>query len=238
MGTRRIIVSGASRGIGETICHLLLKEGHNVIGIARDYSNTNNHKNFKRIALDLNDTKAMETTVGSLVKEYPDIDGLINNAGAGKFASLEEFSIKQIEALLQLNLHSAILLTRMLITTLKKQKRSDIVFMGSESGLQGARYGSVYCATKFGLRGFAQSLRHECASNNLHVGIINPGMVRSSFFDQLKFEPGTSRDNALQLEDVANTVLSLLNAPDHVMIEEINLNPLIKIVKKKHSSNN
>ncbi len=234
MQQRKILITGASRGIGKAVCDSLLGAGHTVIGIARSFKDTKiRDQKFTPLSLDLSDTESVETAIQSLLREHSDISGLVNNAGTGLFGSLEEFSLRQIEQSLQINLISSILLTRLMINTLKKQMRSDIVFIGSESGLTGGRYGSVYSAAKFGLRGFAQSLRHECANNNSHIGIINPGMVRSNFFDHLAFEPGESKENALLAEDVSAAVMTLFQAPDHAMIEEINLNPLKRVVRKK-----
>ena len=68
---------------------------------------------------------------------------------------------------------------------LKRNGNSRVIYMGSEAALRGAKRGSLYCAAKFGLRGFAQSLRQECASSGVHVSIINPGMVNTPWFDRL-----------------------------------------------------
>ena len=116
---------------------------------------------------------------------------------------------------------------------LKQHDRSDIIFIGSESALKGGRYGSIYSAAKFGLRGAAQSLRHECAGSNCHVGIIQPGMTDTGFFDTLSFQPGPHKNNSLLAEDIATATLSMLNAPDNAVVEEIVVNPIQHVVQKK-----
>ena len=125
------------------------------------------------------------------------------------------------------------IVARAFITLLKKQSHGNLIFMGSEASLSGGRQGSLYCAAKFGLRGFAQSLRQECAPAGVHVGIVNPGMVRSEFFDALDFEPGVDDANALGVDDVIGAILLMLNARANAVIEEINLSPLKSVVKKK-----
>ncbi|MDO6459092.1 SDR family oxidoreductase [Granulosicoccaceae sp. 1_MG-2023] len=230
MSEKHYLVSGSSRGIGLAISEALLAAGHRVTGIAR--STPALHGRYEHIALDLSDAEAVRRALEPRLKQTC-FDGLINNAGAGLFGSLEEFSWAQIEASLRLNLLSAMQLTRLLIPQLKRQARSDIVFIGSESALQGGRYGSVYSAAKFGLRGFAQSLRHECAGSNTHVGIVQPGMVRSDFFNDLHFGPGPDAAHALLPADVAAAVMQMLNAPDHALIEELIVNPRQHVVKKK-----
>ncbi len=163
------------------------------------------------------------------------IDGVVCNAGTGQFGALENFSADQITQNIQLNLISPLILLKVLLPGLKQHARSDIVFIASESALQGGRYGSVYSAAKFGLRGAAQSLRHECASANCHVGIVNPGMVKTDFFSNLDFEPGNAPEHALQANDVADAVLSMLNTADNAVVEEINVKPRQHVVQKKRS---
>ena len=80
-------------------------------------------------------------------------------------------------------------MTRALIPLMKKQKKGKIIFIGSDSALQGGKQGSIYSVAKFGLRGFSQALRDECAKSKVHISIVNPGMVRTDFFDELSFSP-------------------------------------------------
>jgi 3-hydroxy acid dehydrogenase / malonic semialdehyde reductase len=118
------------------------------------------------------------------------------------------------------------------LPTLKKRKDGKIILMGSESALQGAKQGSIYCATKFALRGFAQSLRHECRHAGIAVTLINPGPVNTPFFDKLDFAPASLEENAIHPNWIAKTILHLLSLDNHAVIEEINLQPMIRIIKK------
>ena len=65
---------------------------------------------------------------------------------------------------------------------MKKIGKGDVIFIGSEAALNGSRKGTIYCASKFALRGFAQALRDECSKSSIRVTIINPGMVKTGFF--------------------------------------------------------
>ena len=240
--SRTCLISGISRGIGAATAKKLLMAGHNVLGLSRSTANPDNdwlpehlRGNLTLTECDVTDTAQLENVIPQLQREHP-IDCVICNAGVGRFGSLEEFSLKQIQRLINTNLLSHIYLCRLSLPSLKQRERSDIVFIGSESALAGGRYGAVYSASKFGLRGFSQSLRHECAGSNCHVGLINPGMVRTDFFETLEFEPGANEDNALLSSDVADAVLQLIESPDHAVIEEINVNPLKRVVNKKGKS--
>ena len=236
---RTIVVTGASSGIGRAIALLLLEQGHKVIGIARDFSKApNNEERFKPVSVDLSDLDKLPAFLDELVREYKTIDGIICCAGNGRFGSLEEFSYGQIRSLLEINLTSQVYLVRALLPGLKQRARGDIIFMGSEAALAGGKRGAVYSAAKFGLRGLAQSLREECASNGVRVSIINPGMVKTAFFDNLDFSHGEEPDNYIQPEDVARAALTILDAREGTVFDEINLSPQKKVVRFSRSDRN
>ena len=231
---RKILVTGASRGIGRAIAEALIQEGATVIGIARDFSTEDElPKKLSPVPLDLTQLDKLPEEIKTLAKQHPDISGIIFNAGEGRFGSLEEFSPTQIRHLIDLNLTSQILLARELLPNMKRNKQGDLIFIGSEAALSGSRKGSVYCATKFALRGFAQSLREECSNSGIRSTIINPGMVKTGFFDSLSFEPGDAEENYILPQDVADAVLALLSARPGTCFDEINLSPLKKVIKFK-----
>ena len=230
---RYVLVTGGSRGIGYACCQLLGQAGFHTISLSRTPAAsplaTNTH-----ISVDLSEIDATSVAVKSVLAEY-NISALVCNAGYGDIGSLENFSPSQIQQSIALNLISPLCIARDCIPALRKQARSDIVFIGSTSALQGARYGSLYSAAKFGLRGVAQALSHEVASANCHVGIVQPGSVRTSFFDDLSFEPGPDEAHALHAEDVAHAVSSMLTSPDRAVINELIVQPRQHVVQKSKS---
>ncbi len=228
--TNCTLVTGGSKGIGRAIVERLHARKQAVVYLSRSPGEPLD--NCTHVATDLNNLEQTEKHINDVMSSFG-ISNVICNAGCGQFGSLENFSPQQIKNSIQLNLISPLLIARMLLPTLKAQPRSNLIFIGSESGLQGGRYGSVYSAAKFGLRGATQALKHECANANCHVGIVNPGLVRTDFFSSLSFEPGKEADMALQAKDVANAVLTLIDSPDHAIIDEINLSPIKHVVTKK-----
>lgn len=230
---RYVLVTGGSRGIGLACCQKLGETGFHTVSLSRTPPSislpTNTH-----IIVDLSDPNATGSAVKRVLSEY-DISALVCNAGRGDIGSLENFSSSQIQHSIALNLISPLCIARDCIPALRKQDRSDIVFIGSTSALQGARYGSLYSAAKFGLRGVAQALSHEVASANCHVGIVQPGSVRTSFFDELSFEPGPDEAHALQAEDIADAVKSMLTSPDRAVITELVIQPRQHVVQKRKS---
>jgi 3-hydroxy acid dehydrogenase / malonic semialdehyde reductase len=234
---RTILVTGASSGIGRAIAKDLLQQGHDVIGVSRDCTQFKVPRdNFHPIQLDLSNIDALPETIRTVAQQFPALDAVIFSAGAGRFGSLEEFSYEQIQTLMTLNFTSPVFITRALLPHLKRKSRSDLIYIGSEAALTGSRKGTIYCASKFALRGFTQALRAECSKDQVRVCLINPGMVKTPFFDTLTFAPGDDETNYLIPEDVAEAVSYVINSRAQIIVDEINLNPATKVVKKKPNS--
>lgn len=231
---RTILVTGASSGIGRAVARNLLQQGHTVIGVSRDCRKfTRQMDNFSSVQLDLSQINDLPQKIRELQQTFPEIDAVVFSAGMGQFGSVEEFSYPQIEALMTINFTSQVFLTKALLPALKRKASSDLIFIGSEAALKGSRKGAVYCASKFALRGFTQALREECSKSNVRVCLINPGMVRTAFFEHLTFEPGDDESNTILPEDVAHAVSYVLGSRSQIVIDEINLSPLNKVVKFK-----
>jgi len=231
---RTLLVTGSSSGIGRAIAKKLLQQGHIVIGTSRDCSQfTHIHNNFFPFEIDFSQLELIPEKLKSLEKTYPLLDGVVFSAGYGQFGSIEQFSYSQIEQLLSVNFTSQAFITRALLPGLKRKKHCNLIYIGSEAALKGSRKGAIYCASKFALRGFTQALREECGTSSVRVSLINPGMVKTDFFEPLNFQPGDDESHFLLPEDIAETVSYILNSSNHIVINEINLNPANKVIKFK-----
>jgi NADP-dependent 3-hydroxy acid dehydrogenase YdfG len=228
---RKFLVTGASRGIGRAIATRLLDAGAPVVGVGRDFTAWRSPPaGFVPVTLDLARLDALPQQLQALVKAHADLSGVVANAGGGRFGHLEQFSPVQIRTLVDINLTQHLLVARAVLPLLKRRGRGDLIFIGSEAALRGGAKGAVYAACKFGLRGLAQSLRQECAASGVRVGIINPGMVDTDFFDGLGFRPGADPHNHLRPGDVAELVYAMLSAPPGTVVDEISLSPLKKVI--------
>jgi short-subunit dehydrogenase len=234
MKDKCFLVTGSSSGIGRAITIKLLDSGAKVIGIARNHSKPKlEHKNYLTYSIDLSKFNDLEKIIKKIIQDHPEINGLVSNAGYGEFGPLENFSVNDISSFFSMNLTSHIIITKCLLPHLKKKEIGDIIFMGSEASLTGEKNGTLYCSAKFGLRGFSQALRKDVSNSNIRVCIINPGMVRTNFFNNLKFSPGEDINNAVSEEDISNVVLSILTLGRNTVVDEINLSPLKKVIKFK-----
>jgi 3-hydroxy acid dehydrogenase / malonic semialdehyde reductase len=232
----QVLVSGSSSGIGLAMTKKLLEKGYSVIGLDKSApADKMPADRFSFFEIDLSDSKALIAALPELLKSIDgSIRALVNNAGLGRMGFLEQLSVADLQLVMQVNFMSHAIITKAVLPRLKQQQAlADIVFLGSEAALNGARQGSIYCASKFALRGFAQALREECAKSDVRVTLINPGAVRTPFFDDLSFEPGPLPSNAIEPGDIAEALLTILEMRAGTVIEEINLSPMTHVWQRK-----
>lgn len=227
------LVTGASSGIGLEVCRRLRSLGYRIIGIARHFDAESKRICDHAIEQDLSDIEQLPEFFASLAKQYPSTSLLVANAGRGLFGSVEELSARDIADLVNLNLTSQILLARAFVPLFKSNRRGDLIFLGSEATHQAGRKGTAYCASKFGLRGFAQALRQEVANRGIRVCLINPGLVDTPFYDLLNFRPGQQEGQFLTAEDVADTVEWVLKSSSGMVLDEINLTARNHVIEFK-----
>ena len=234
MKDKCVLVTGSSSGIGYEITSHLLDLGAKVIGIARDHDKSDlENKNYTTYNCDVSVHDKFEILLKQILKKHPQINCFVSNAGYGNFGPLENYSTLQITKFLATNLTAHLVITKYLLPHFKRNKMGDIIFIGSEAGLSGAKNGSLYCTAKFGLKGFSEALSKDVSNNNIRVTIINPGMVRTDFFKNLNFEPGDSEENAISVRHISSTVVYILSLDRNTIIDEINLSPLKKAIKFK-----
>jgi|TARA_B110000483_G_scaffold162567_1_gene192676 3-hydroxy acid dehydrogenase/malonic semialdehyde reductase len=230
-----VVITGASSGIGLALVKALLEQGYAVLGIANNFEKAGlDHPDFSSRSINLADIDALEESMSAVLSDIDmPVKALINNAGIGRMGFLEQLSVKDIRLVMDTNLTSQIIVTKAFLPLLKKQGEGDILFMGSEAALKGARQGSIYCASKFAVRGFSQALRDECGKSGVRVTLINPGAVRTPFFEKLQFEPGPAPENAIEPEDISGAISMVLAARQGTVFDEITLSPRNHVWKKK-----
>ncbi len=194
MDKKYAIVTGYSSGIGKAICDLLKENSYKIICLKTR----------------LEDTKALEIEIKDILKQC-DISLLINCAGIGIFQPHEEISIEKIKELIDINLTAPIVLTKLLLRSLKKTK-GTIINISSIEATKHSKFSALYTATKSGLRDFSLCLFEELRKADVKVASINPDITKTNFFDDLQFEPSSQKDSYLDPFDVAQNVLVILNS--------------------------
>lgn len=169
-----ILVTGASKGIGNVIAKELLSSG-NVYVTARNESLLQKVNCAGYFVCDLADEKSL-VKLGDYIEENK-IDVLINNAGEYIYRSIDKFSCDEINHILALNLKAPMYLTSRAVKNMKQNKFGRIVNIGSISGVMGEANAGLYSASKSGLLGFTKSAALELAEFGITVNTINPGWV-------------------------------------------------------------
>lgn len=231
----KVLISGASSGIGLSISKKLLsKSSYEIVAISRDFSKVDISSDlFHKYEIDLSKIESLPQKLQSILKDHEDINTLILSAGQGIFGKIEELSFLDIKYLMDLNFLSSSYIVKTFLPSLKKKDNANIIFLGSTAAIQGQKEGTIYCSSKFAIRGFAQALREECSSSNVRVSIIQPGMVRTPFYDNLHFEPKTGPLHALQAEDISEIIELMLSLDPRVSLDEIIISPQKKSISFK-----
>lgn len=224
------IVTGASSGIGAAFSKMLVNEGATVYGLARSTDKLallqkQLGDGFHPVTMDVTDYAALESWVQETFKGEHLPDVLVNNAGLGFFGNVDELPMEQWHMMMDVNLSAVFYLTR-LITPLMKQNEHvcHIANIASVAGLMGNPQISAYNATKFGLRGFSESLFKELRYDGIKVTCFFPGSIATNFFDSI--ESVELHDNMMQPADVAETLRHVLSTPDNYLINEVTMRPL------------
>jgi short-subunit dehydrogenase len=179
LGGRTALVTGASGGLGHAIARGLARRGASLVLSARrvDVLESLAAETDGRVVVsDLADRHAVER----LAEEAGAVDVLIANAGVSVAGPVETASIEEIDRVLDVNLRAPIVLARLLCAGMAERGGGHIVFISSLNGKVGTVRTSLYAATKFGLRGFAQSLREDLRSRGVGVSTIFPGFIRDA----------------------------------------------------------
>jgi NAD(P)-dependent dehydrogenase (short-subunit alcohol dehydrogenase family) len=153
---------------------------------------------------------------------------LLNNAGLGQFGPVDDLPLDEWDVQMDTNLRGVFLCTREAVPTMREQNEDSgfgghVVNVASIAGLLGNPNLTAYNASKFGLRGFSEALMKEVRDDGIRVTCIYPGSIETNFFDVAGVE---MTDNPLQPEDVAATVMHVLESPANHLISELVMRPL------------
>lgn len=224
------IVTGASSGIGAEFSKDLVKKGAKVYGLARNIDKLNKIQEeigsqFVPVKMDITDAPALEKWVNKTFTGNVTPDVLINNAGIGYFANVDDLKIEEWFTMLNVNLSGVFLLTRLIVPLMKdKEEICHIVNISSIAGIMGNPELSGYNASKFGLRGFSDALFKELRYDGIKVSCFFPGSIATEFFDSP--ESIKQHPNMMRAKDVSSTLIHVLETPDNFLINEIIMRPL------------
>jgi short-subunit dehydrogenase len=175
-----VLITGASSGIGRICAEYLLKKGYQVYGTSRKQSDLKNYS-FKMISMNVNNDDSVKKAVNNIMKKTGRIDVLINNAGFGISGAIEETTVDKAKEQFETNFFGIHRVCKEILPNMRKHGSGCIINISSIGGLLGLPFQGLYCATKFALEGYSESLRMEVKSFGIKVVLIEPGDIKTQF---------------------------------------------------------
>jgi 3-oxoacyl-[acyl-carrier protein] reductase len=225
------VVTGAGRGIGRAIAVELGKLGARVVLTAR--SRTELEETARTIGLsasvvpaDVRKKEELQRLFEHTATAIGPVDVLVNAAGLGIFGPVAGFKDEDFETLIQTNLRGIFFTVRFVLPSMIERKRGHIINIASIAGKVGSANRAVYCASKFGVVGFTESLAEEVRQHGIRASVICPGSTDT------RFSPGETsgkaRERMLSPADIAHAVRMIVLQEPNSFISEIIMRPTQK----------
>ncbi len=240
MDNKVAIVTGASSGIGYATSLKLSKAGIRVVAGARRIDRLQdlekqiieNNGEILIQKLDVTSKSDCDSLANATVNKWGKIDVLINNAGLMPLSYFRYGKVEEWEQMVDVNIKGVLYCTSAVVPYMLQQKSGHIINISSVAGRVVFAGGSVYCATKHAITAFSEGLRKELSpKDNIRVSCIEPGVVSTELLESITDETMTGYIQAtkdmeiLQSEDIANAISYVIQAPDHVNINEVLIRP-------------
>ena len=220
------VITGASSGVGKSLAIQLSDAGYKVVLAARSEDKLNviaeeiqkMGGNCLVVPTDVSQPEQINNLKDRTL-EYGDVFVVINNAGLGKFCKIEDVTLEDWNRQLDVNLRATFLVSQAFIHGMKRRKKGTLVFMNSVAGKKGYPYSAAYVASKYGMRGLADSLREELREDNIKVISIHPGAVDTPFWDGAGVN--FPREEMLDTNTLAQSIVHAIQSPGNFTIEEL-----------------
>ena len=216
------LVTGASSGIGREVARLLAQRGYATVLIARRVDRLNelarelsHHAPSTPLGIDLSEPGALKLGIEIVASRHPRIDVLVNNAGFGDYRALLDQPLEAHRRLYEVNYFAAVALTRALLPGMIERRRGHVINIASMSTKFGPWGHGAYAGAKAALIALTQSLACEYASAGVHFSYVNPGVVRTEFFNGAEYRPldGQIARHGISAQRVARSIVRLLDRP-------------------------
>jgi NAD(P)-dependent dehydrogenase (short-subunit alcohol dehydrogenase family) len=188
--TDSVLITGAGTGFGLATALYLAERRFQVYASVPDLGQregvdaaaAERGVSLRVLRLDVTDQESIRSAVDTIIEESGSIYGLVNSAGLGLRGFFEDLSEGEIRRLFDVNVFGVMAVTRAVLPTMRAARRGRIVIISSAGGRTASMTISAYCASKFALEGFGESLALELAPLGLHVSLIEPGLVMTAHF--------------------------------------------------------
>ncbi|QOY36006.2 SDR family NAD(P)-dependent oxidoreductase [Anaerobacillus isosaccharinicus] len=226
-----IVITGASSGIGLTLALDVAKKGGTPVLLARSTDKLQRASaEILKVTgivapfytLDVSDNEAVLKTFAHILEKHTRVDVLINNAGYAIFDTFIEAKLEDIKGMFDVNVFGLIACTKAVLPAMLKKNSGHIINIASQAGKLATPKSSVYSATKHAVLAITNSLRMELMDTSIFVSAVNPGPIKTPFFDRADVTGNYTKNvEKLMLEPafVSEKILQLIDKPKR----EINL---------------
>ena len=223
---KHILLTGGSLGIGKETAKILVEKGARVLITGRSAQRLEEAAKYtgaQILVFDISDQENISDNAQQCIEALDGkVDALINNAGIGSFQKIEEVTSSDFKQIFNTNVFGLALLSKSIISIMKKQKSGTIINIGSSASIKGFVGGSVYAASKFAVRALTQCWQAELRPFNIRVCQLNPSEVTTAFFNEERKERAEVY-NKLSPKEIAHSILSVLEMEDKGFITELNV---------------
>ena len=190
------LVTGSSSGIGFESCIALAKDGYRTFASMRDIKKAGEIKAIAKkenlpidvIQIDVDNEESIVSAIKQVVSDGGRLDVLVNNAGYGQFGCTEDVSVDDFRKQFETNFFSIIRIIQEVSPIMRNQNSGIIVNISSVIGRMGLPGFSAYISTKYALEGLSECLRYELGQFGIKVTLIEPGAIKTNFFDSMKIQ--------------------------------------------------
>lgn len=223
------VVTGSSSGIGFETSLALAREGYFTYATMRDMKKADEIQkiadeeslSLKVIELDVDNEESAENAINTIIQEKGRVDVLVNNAGWGIWGTGEDVSVEEFKEQFETNFFSVVRMIQKVAPTMRNQGSGNIVNISSVAGRIGLPASTAYVSSKFAVEGLSESLRYELGQFGVNVIIIEPGVIKTNFFDSMKTakkadEGGAYRDITIKVITGVKMMAEMGTSPKEV----------------------
>ena len=240
MNKNLTVITGANSGNGKAIASKLPNEGFKLLLLDL---NTNlieqefKSENVMFARVDVTNYDQVADVIKKAEAKFGPLQNIINNAGIMILENAHLQPKDHIDKMIDINIKGVIYVSQIALKTMIEQREGTIINIASIAGIKGFPNHSTYCATKYAVRGYSETIRAEVAPLGIRVAIISPGVVKTKLLDgtvnnQIKTDYENWRDQAdafIDATDIANSVFYILSQPKNVTIREVIVGPTTQI---------
>ena len=228
---KNIVISGVSSGLGKELAKKFVSLNWNVIGLARNTKTLQKLSeelgdNFTSYTVDLQDEAGVISAFDFIESQFSHIDVIVNNAALFTMKPFIECSFEDINSIVNTNLKGVMYSTLKAIEIMKKSNGSGrIINISSVAGVHGIENQAIYCASKFGLNGFAEALNQEIIKYNISISTIIPGGINTPLWNEDNPYPGGDTEQLLQCSDLVKTVEYISGLEPRIILKSLTIFP-------------